>query len=96
MTTIRLGLILLATAAAAGCATDFPRVDAALGKSQAAMIAAQTYDPQAAAHPPALAPAVGDGQRLQNVLDAHRKDVPEPTNKQPSKPQEFNSENQGG
>ena len=96
MTTIRLGLALLATAALAGCATDFPRVDAAWGKSQSRMISAQTFDPQAAAHPPALAPAVGDGQRLQNVLDAHRKDVPEPTNKEVSQPQQFGSGNQGG
>lgn len=96
MTTIRLGLVLLATAAVYGCATDYPNVDAALGKSQAKMISAQTYDPQAAAHPPALAPAVGDGQRLQNVLDAHRKDVPEPTNKQVSQPQQFDTGNQGG
>ena len=59
----------------AGCASDTPRVDAALGKSVAKMIQAQTFDPQAAANPPALAPASGDGQRLKNAVDENRKDV---------------------
>jgi type IV pilus biogenesis protein CpaD/CtpE len=67
---------LLATAAAGtGCATDTPRVDASLGKSVAAMVQAQTYDPNATANPPALAPEVGDGQRLKNVIDGYRKTV---------------------
>src|SRR5690242_6724233 len=95
MALIRLSLIVLAAAAAAGCATDFPRVDAAFGKSQAQMITAQTYDPQAAAHPPALAPAIADGQLMQNVLDVHRKDVPQGS-KQVSQEQKFDVGNQGG
>ena len=70
-------LTLLLAAALVGCESDYPRVDAAFGKSQAQMIAAQTLDPQAAAHPPALAPADADGQRLANVLAQHRKDVPQ-------------------
>ena len=71
-------LTLLLAAALVGCeSSDYPRVDAAFGKSQAQMIAAQTLDPQAAAHPPALAPANADGQRLANVLAQHRKDVPQ-------------------
>jgi hypothetical protein len=74
---IPLSLALLAVIAVGGCATDFPRVDAAMGKSVARMIRAQTLDPQASAHPAALAPAVGDGQRLENVLKARRKDVPQ-------------------
>ncbi|MFL6600893.1 MAG: hypothetical protein ACJ8R9_06135 [Steroidobacteraceae bacterium] len=64
------------TSALAACAADTPRVDAQLGKSVAQMIRAQTYDPRAAADPPALAPETGDGQRLRNALDANRKDVP--------------------
>ena len=95
MTFIRLSLIVLAAVATGSCATDFPQVDAALGQSQARMISAQTYDPQAAAHPPALAPALADGQRMQNVLDAHRKDVPQGS-KQVSQPQQFDAGNQGG
>jgi len=90
----RLSLILLAAAAMAGCASDFPRVDASFGKSQAQMISAQTYDPQTAAHPALLAPAVGDGQRLENGLDAHRKDVPQGT-KQVSQTPQFDVGNQG-
>lgn len=72
-----LSLALLAIAAASGCATDFPRVDAAMGKSVAQMIRLQTLDPVAVAHPPALAPETGDGQRLDNVLQALRKHVPQ-------------------
>lgn len=91
----RLSFLVLTALVIGGCATDFPRVDAAFGKSQARMISAQTYDPQAAAHPPTLAPAIADGQRLENVLDAHRKDVPEGS-KQVSQPQQVDSSNQGG
>lgn len=84
-------LAVLLIAALAGCATDYPRVDAAFGKSQAQMIQAQTYDPQAAAHPPALAPAHADGQRLENVLAEHRKDVPQQAAKQVSQTTRFDS-----
>jgi type IV pilus biogenesis protein CpaD/CtpE len=58
-----------------GCATETPRLDAALGKSVEQMVRAQTLDPAASANPPALAPEVGDGQRLKNVLDVYRKEV---------------------
>lgn len=95
MTLIRFSPIVLAAVVAGGCATDFPRVDAAFGKAQAKMISAQTYDPEAAAHPPELAPAIADGQRMQNVLDAHRKDVPQGS-KQVSQQQQFDVGNQGG
>ena len=57
-----------------GCA-DTPRVDADYGKSYRQMVQAQTYDPEASRNPPALAPESGDGQRLKNALDEHRKDV---------------------
>lgn len=71
-----LNTILLSTVAlVGGCATDTPILDAALGKSAAQMIAAQTYDTTAAANPPALLPESGDGQRLKNAVDANRKDV---------------------
>lgn len=73
---IRSGLIVLTAALVTGCATDFPQVDAAFGKSLTRMVAAQTKDPHAAAHPRALAPAIADGQRMENVLQAHRKDIP--------------------
>jgi hypothetical protein len=68
-------VVITLTGALGGCASDTPRVDAQLGKSVAHMIEAQTYDPHAAATPPALAPESGDGQRLKNALDANRKDV---------------------
>lgn len=63
------------TSSLGACASDTPRVDAQLGKAVAHMIEAQTYDPKAAANPPALAPETGDGQRLRNALEANRKDV---------------------
>ena len=72
---ILIALTLATSAAICGCATDTPRVDAQLGKSVAHMIESQTYNPNAAANPPALAPETGDGQRLKNAIDAHRKDV---------------------
>ncbi len=86
---IRTLLTLLLAAALAGCATEYPRVDAALGKAQAQMVQAQTLDPQAAANPPALAPAHADGQRLENVLAHHRKDIPEQAAKQVSQSTQF-------
>lgn len=66
---------LAATAIAGGCASETPHLDAQLGKSVEQMIQAQTYDPAAAANPPALAPESGDGQRLKNALDVYRKEV---------------------
>ena len=59
--------------AAAGC-VDTPS-DADYGRSVSQMIQAQTYDANAAANPPEQAPDAGDGARLKNALDAHRKDV---------------------
>lgn len=84
-------LTLLLAAALAACATDYPRVDAALGKSQAQMIQAQTLDPTAAANPPALAPAVGDGQRLERVLAEHRRDIAQQPAKQIQQTSQFNN-----
>ena len=66
----------LAALALSACQSETPRLDVQLGKSVAELIQAQTYDPNAAANPPALAPEGGDGPRLKNVVDAHRKDVP--------------------
>lgn len=94
MYVIRPFVIVLAAAALGGCATDYPRVDAAFGKSQARMITAQTLDPQAIAHPPALAPALADGRRMENVLAAHRKDVPQGT-KEVSQEKQFDVGNEG-
>ncbi len=69
-------LALLGSAALLGCETEeTPHFDSMLGKSVAHMIQAQTYDPKAAADPPALAPETGDGPRLKNAVDASRKDV---------------------
>lgn len=58
-----------------GCVSETPRVDAAWGNSVRSMVEGQTHDPAAAANPPAAAPQVGDGQRLEGVVDVYRKDV---------------------
>lgn len=58
----------------AGCA-DTPKADRAYGKAAMQMVEAQTFDPAAAANPPALAPDTGDGARLKNAVDEYRKDV---------------------
>lgn len=81
---------LLAALSLAGCESPAPRTDANFGKAVRGMIRAQTYDPQAAAHPPALAPAIGDAVRLENVIKAHRKDVPAGS-EQVAKPAQFES-----
>jgi hypothetical protein len=75
MRQILIPTVLAAAAALTGCA-DISPVDAGMGQSAAHMVEAQTYNPNAAANPPVLAPDGGDGQRLINALDAHRKDVP--------------------
>lgn len=66
--------VLVLALATAGCA-DTRRTDADYGRSVSQMVQAQTYDANAASNPPELAPASGDGVRLKNALDAHRKDV---------------------
>ncbi len=70
-------LALLACAVCAGCASEYPYVDATWGHSVANMIRQQTLDPQQIAHPPALAPAIADGERMENFLKAHRKALPQ-------------------
>ena len=64
----------IVTLGVSGCA-DTPLADADYGRSVQQMVQSQTYDPAAASNPPELAPEVADGARLQNALDAYRKDV---------------------
>jgi predicted small secreted protein len=68
-------MMLTAAVLLAAC-EDTPRGAAAMGRSVEHMVVSQTYNPNAAANPAVLAPDGGDGQRLINALDAHRKDVP--------------------
>lgn len=58
----------------AGCA-DTPLADADYGSSVRQMVQAQTFDPAAASNPPALAPDITDGARLEQALEVYRKDV---------------------
>ena len=64
----------LATSLLAGCA-DTPLADADYGTSVRQMVQAQTFDPVAAANPPALAPEITDGARLEAALETYRGDV---------------------
>jgi len=66
--------VVVATVAIAGCA-DTPLADADYGNSVKQMLQAQTLDPVAASNPPALAPEITDGVRLENALEVYRKDV---------------------
>jgi len=75
MKCLHTSLALLVCIGLGGCA-EFPHVDSAWGHAYANMLHVQTLRPQDIAHPPAHAPAVADGQRLENVLKAHRKAVP--------------------
>jgi hypothetical protein len=70
-----LSLTIVCTASLAGGCADTPIADADYGKSVSQMVQSQTYDPNAAANPPELAPESGDGARLKNALDEYRKDV---------------------
>ncbi|MET0656798.1 MAG: hypothetical protein ABW110_01415 [Steroidobacteraceae bacterium] len=74
MQRITVSLTLTLTATLFGCA-DTPSSDAHYGEAVREMIQAQTYDPAAAANPPALAPEAGDGERIRNALEHYRKDV---------------------
>jgi hypothetical protein len=79
-------LILAVAMTMTGCA-DTPVADADYGKSVQQMVEAQTYNPSAASNPPAMAPEVGDGQRIKNAIDVYRKDVAkgtETTDKEPT------------
>lgn len=66
--------ILALSATLLGCA-DTPKSDTHYGEAVREMVQAQTYDPAAASNPPALAPEVGDGERIRNAIDNYRKDV---------------------
>lgn len=73
---------LVAAVTLISCATTNARkIDEHIGESAANLFSAQTYDPRAAAAPPALAPETSDGQRLKAAMDNYHKDVPKPEEK---------------
>ncbi|MET0658697.1 MAG: hypothetical protein ABW110_11145 [Steroidobacteraceae bacterium] len=77
--------ILASSATLYGCAAETPHADTHYGDAVREMVQAQTYDPAAASNPPALAPEVGDGERIRNAIENYRKDVAKGTDevKQP-------------
>ncbi len=82
MTYVRHSLGIATLLALAACTTTNERVvDAWMGASASNMVEAQTLNPRAATQPPALAPASGDGQRLQMAIDQYHKDVTHPDEK---------------
>lgn len=74
MNTIHATALAIAALLIAGCA-DTPLADADYGTSVRQMIQAQTFDLAAASNPPALAPDITDGARLEEALEIYRKDV---------------------
>lgn len=74
--------------------TNAVMVDADYGRSVKALVQAQTFDPQTAARPAALAPEHGDGQRLKNAIDEFHKDVPHQQDQKISRPIVFEVGNQ--
>jgi hypothetical protein len=72
----------LASLALAGCASGPETVERDFGNSVRQMVRSQTLDPLTANKPDTKAPEDGDGQRIDNVMDAYRNDV--------SKPEEVN------
>jgi hypothetical protein len=74
MKTMHATALLIAALLLAGCA-DTPLADADYGNSVRQMVQAQTFDLAAASNPPALAPEITDGARLEAALEIYRKDV---------------------
>jgi type IV pilus biogenesis protein CpaD/CtpE len=76
------GLALAAALATAGCVTDPVAVEKDFGNSVRQMTEMQTANPSAPADATAL--DHGDGQRINGVLDAYRKDVGRPADVRPA------------
>ena len=76
MTKLCYAILFTAAATFTGCETESPYLDSQLGKSAENLIQAQTFNPNAAAAPAALAPEGADGQRIKNAIDNYHKDVP--------------------
>ncbi|MBM0106079.1 hypothetical protein JM946_15200 [Steroidobacter sp. S1-65] len=74
MNIVNVTALAIATLLIGGCA-DTPLADADFGESVRQMVQAQTLDPAAASNPPALAPAITDGARLEKALEIYRQDV---------------------
>lgn len=76
MNTTRMNALAFAlTAALLGGCADTPLADEDFGNSVRQMVQAQTFDPAAASNPPALAPDITDGGRLEEALKVYRSDV---------------------
>jgi hypothetical protein len=77
-TTISLAAAALVLLSTSGCATGPEATERDFGNSVRNMVQAQTLDPTTAAVPDPNGPDSGDGQRLDNVLEAYRADVAKP------------------
>lgn len=65
-------------AATSACSTGPSNVERDYGNSVRQMVAGQTLDPAASRNPDPNAIDSGDGDRLNNVLEAYRGDVAKP------------------
>ena len=81
------GLIFaIALAATAGCANQESATESDFGNSVRSMIQAQTMNPQEALLPDPEPVDYGNGERLNNVLDAYKGDVSSPSGSSTSMP----------
>lgn len=80
MTTKIIGIstLLACIAITTGCAGT-SRADSEFGDAVRQVMAAQVYDPNAAANPDPAAVVGGDPDRLNNSLDGYRKEAAAPT-----------------
>lgn len=75
-------MIAIMLTAIAGCSSQKSAVEADFGKSVRSMIQAQTLNPQEALLPDPEAIDHGNGERLNNVMEAYKSDVSTPPDTQ--------------
>jgi hypothetical protein len=71
-------MIMLTLTVISGCSNQKSTTEADFGKSVRSMIRAQTLDPQEALLPDPEAIDHGNGERLNNVMEAYKGDVSTP------------------
>lgn len=77
-TKIHLSIVVCTLVLFAAACSPTPRVDATFGDAVPAMVEAQLYDPAAAANPSPDVVEGTDGQRMEAVVEAHRKQAASP------------------
>lgn len=76
---LMIAIMLFAMATLAGCSSQESATEADFGKSVRSMIQAQTLNPQESLLPDPEAVDYGNGERLNNVMEAYKSDVSAPS-----------------